>query len=72
MLGAARSPGPHATAVVELIGRSFQATNGHRRLEAAGPEPDHGRSTQPAFEARGVIDAFADFERQLAGPHGNT
>ena len=63
-----------ATVAAELIGRSFQATNeAIARLEAAGilSQITVGRRNR-AFEARGVIDAFTDFERQLASPQGNT
>jgi predicted transcriptional regulator len=58
----------------ELIGRSFQATNkAFARLEAAGVirQLTIGRRNR-AFEATAVIDAFADLERQLATPSGET
>jgi hypothetical protein len=57
-----------------LIGRKFQATNeAFSRLEAAGvlQQVTIGRRNR-AFEAPDVIAAFADFERQLASPEGDT
>ena len=58
----------------ELIGRSFQATNGAiRRLETAGVvrQITVGRRNR-AYEARAIIDAFTALERQLASPAGDT
>ncbi|MCU1656780.1 MAG: filamentation induced by cAMP protein Fic [Pseudonocardiales bacterium] len=58
----------------ELIGRSFPQTN-----EAIGRLVEAGILTQitvgrrnRAFEASEIVDAFADLERQLASPEGNT
>lgn len=57
-----------------LIGRSFERTNeAMARLEQAGViRPVTVGRRNRAFEARAVIDAFADLERQLASPSGNT
>ena len=58
----------------QLIGRSFERTNeAVSRLEAAGVLRlvTVGRRNR-AFEARAVIDAFTDLERQLASPGGDT
>ncbi|MBI2238631.1 MAG: Fic family protein [Actinobacteria bacterium] len=58
----------------QLIGRSFERTNeAVAKLEAAGVirRVTVGRRNR-AFEARAVIDAFADLERQLASPAGDT
>jgi Fic family protein len=58
----------------ELIARTYQATNeGIERLRAAGvlTQVRVGRRNR-AFEARDVIDAFTDLERQLASPEGDT
>jgi Fic family protein len=58
----------------ELIARTYQATNeGIERLRAAGvlSQVRVGRRNR-AFEARDVIDAFTDLERQLASPEGDT
>jgi hypothetical protein len=57
-----------------VIGRSFQATNvAVARLFEAGilTQSTWGRRNR-AFEAVEIIDAFADLERQLASPQGNT
>jgi len=57
-----------------LIGRTYQATNeGIEKLRARGvlSQVRVGRRNR-AFEARDVIDAFTDLERQLASPEGNT
>jgi len=57
-----------------LIGRTYQATNeGIEKLRAGGvlSQVRVGRRNR-AFEARDVIDAFTDLERQLASPEGNT
>ncbi len=53
----------------ELIGRSFERTNGAiKRLTEAGVlQPLTVGRRDRAFEARAVIDAFADLERGLAG-----
>lgn len=58
----------------ELIGRSFPQTN-----EAIGRLVGAAVLTQVtvarrnrAFEASEIVDAFADLERQLASPEGNT
>jgi Fic family protein len=58
----------------ELIERSFERTNqAISRLEKAGViQPVTVGRRNRAFEARAVIDAFADLERQLASPSGNT
>jgi Fic family protein len=58
----------------QLIGRSFERTNeAVTRLEHAGVLRliTVGRRNR-AFEAGDVIDAFADLERQLASPAGDT
>jgi Fic family protein len=57
-----------------LIGRTYQATNeGIEKLLAGGvlSQVRVGRRNR-AFEARDVINAFTDLERQLASPEGNT
>ncbi|MCA1708106.1 MAG: Fic family protein [Actinobacteria bacterium] len=57
-----------------LIGRSEQAVNeAIPRLERAGvlKQTNLGRRNR-AFEATALIDAFADLERQLASPDGDT
>jgi Fic family protein len=62
------------SSAAELIDRSFERTNqAIARLEGAGVLKSLavGRRNR-AFEARAVIDAFADLERQLASPTGNT
>lgn len=58
----------------ELIGRSYQQTN-----EAIGLLENAGivtrttaRTRNRVFEARAVLDAFNDLERQLASPEGDT
>lgn len=58
----------------ELIGRSFPQTNeAIRRLVDAKvlTQVTVGRRNR-AFEASAIVDAFADLERQLASPQGNT
>lgn len=58
----------------ELTGRTFQAVNeAITRLVDAKilTQVNVGRRNR-AFEAREVIDAFTDLERQLASPRGNT
>ena len=58
----------------DLIGRSYRAANGAvERLVEAGvlAQVNVGRRNR-AFEAREIIDAFADLERQLASPGGDT
>jgi Fic family protein len=62
------------TSAARLIGRTYQATNeGIEKLKAGGVlmQVRVGRRNR-AFEARDVIDAFTDLERQLASPEGNT
>jgi Fic family protein len=57
-----------------MIGRSFERTNeAIARLEAAHilRAVSVGRRNR-AFEARAVIEAFGDLERQLASPGGDT
>ena len=58
----------------ELIGRSFERTNHaiSKLAEAGVIQPVAVGRRNRAFEARAVIDAFADLERQLASPTGNT
>jgi hypothetical protein len=58
----------------ELTGRSFpQANEAIGRLMAANvlTQVSVGKRNR-AFEARDVINAFADLERQLASPDGDT
>ena len=58
----------------DLIGRTFQATNGAiNRLVEAGvlSQINVGRRNR-AFEAPDLIEAFTDLERQLASPRGDT
>ncbi len=58
----------------ELIDRSFpQANEAIARLERAGilRRTTVGKRNR-AFEARDILDAFTDLERQLASPGGNT
>lgn len=58
----------------QLVGRSFERTNeAITRLEDAGVlrRITVGRRNR-AFEARDVINAFTDLERQLASPGGDT
>ncbi len=57
-----------------LIDRSFERTNqAIARLAQAGVvRPVTVGRRNRAFEARAVIDAFADLERQLASPSGDT
>ena len=59
---------------ISMLGRSKPSVNDAvGRLEAAGilRQVTVGRRNR-AFEAREVIDAFADLERQLASPLGDT
>jgi Fic family protein len=62
------------TSAAELVNRSFERTNQaiSRLLEAGVIQPVSVGRRNRAFEARAVIDAFADLERQLASPSGNT
>ena len=58
----------------ELIGRSFpQANQAITRLTDAGilAQVTVGKRNR-AFEAKEIIDAFTDLERQLASPEGDT
>lgn len=58
----------------ELIERSFPQTNqAITRLADAGilSQVTVGKRNR-AFEAKEIIDAFADLERQLASPEGDT
>ena len=62
------APVVSVTSAADLIGRSFQATNGAMtRLEAAGVvrQVNVGRRKR-AFEAPAIIDAFTALERRLA------
>jgi Fic family protein len=62
------------TSASKLIGRTYQATNeAIDRLCAVGvlSQVKVGRRNR-AFEAKDVIDAFADLERELASPEGDT
>jgi Fic family protein len=62
------------TSAARLIGRTYQATNeGIEKLRAGGvlSQVRVGRRNR-AFEARDVINAFTDLERQLGSPEGNT
>jgi Fic family protein len=58
----------------ELIDRSFERTNEAvaRLTEAGVVQPVTVGRRNRAFEARSVIDAFVDLERQLATPSGKT
>ncbi len=58
----------------ELVGRSYERTNeAISRLQGAGVlRPVKVGRRNRAFEARDVIDAFADLERQLASPEGGS
>lgn len=61
-------------AAVELTGRSYQQVNeAVARLTAAGvlSQATVGKRNR-AFEAKAVINAFTDLERQLASPGGDT
>ena len=63
------------TGAAALVGRSFQATNDAiAQLVAAGilSPVNVGARRNRAFEAIEVIDGFADLERQLASPEGDT
>jgi Fic family protein len=62
------------SAAAELIGRSYpQVNEAVARLTAAGilSQITVGKRNR-AFEAKAVIDAFTDLERQLASPGGDT
>jgi Fic family protein len=62
------------SAAAELVGRSFPATNNAigRLTEARVlTQVGLGRRNR-AFEAKAIIDAFTDLERQLASPEGDT
>jgi Fic family protein len=62
------------TSASKLIGRTYQATNeAIDKLSAVGvlSQVKVGRRNR-AFEARDVIDAFVDLERELASPEGDT
>lgn len=62
------------TSASKLIDRTYQATNeAIDKLSAVGvlSQVKVGRRNR-AFEARDVIDAFADLERELASPEGDT
>jgi len=71
-----RLPGAPVVTVrtaADLIDRSYQQTNeAIRRLEDAGilTRTTVGRRNR-AFEARAILGAFNDLERQLASPQGN-
>jgi Fic family protein len=68
------SPIITVTAAAELIGRSFpQANEAVSRLADAGilSQVSVGKRNR-AFEARDIINAFTDLERQLASPGGDT
>ena len=58
----------------ELIGRSFQATNGAitRLVEAGVLTQINVSQRNRAFEVTDLIEAFTDLERQLASPGGDT
>ena len=58
----------------EAIGRSFPQTNAAvSRMVAAGIlAPISLAKRNRAFEAREIIDAFSDLERQFASPEGDT
>ena len=58
------------TSAAELIDRSFERTNqALARLGEAGViRPLTVARRNRAFEARAVIDAFSDLERQMASP----
>jgi Fic family protein len=63
-----------ASAAAELTGRSFpQANEAIGRLVSAGvlTQISVGKRNR-AFEARDIINAFTDLERQLASPEGDT
>jgi len=60
--------------VTALVGRSYRAANAAvERLVEVGvlTQVSVGRRNR-AFEAREIIDAFTDLERQLASPDGDT
>jgi Fic family protein len=63
-----------ASGAAELTGRSFpQANEAIGRLVSAGvlTQINVGKRNR-AFEARDIINAFTDLERQLASPEGDT
>jgi Fic family protein len=63
-----------ASGAAELIGRSFpQANEAVNRLVSAGvlAQISVGKRNR-AFEAKDIINAFTDLERQLASPEGDT
>ncbi len=62
------------SSAADLIHRSFERTNqAFARLEEAGIiQPVSVGRRNRAFEARAVMDAFADLERQLASAAGDT
>jgi hypothetical protein len=63
-----------ASSAARLIGRSFPQTNeAIARLVDAGvlQQVNVGRRNR-AFEAPDIIEGFADLERQLASPEGDT
>jgi Fic family protein len=62
------------TSASRLIDRSFQSTNEAvaRLAEVGILRPVTVARRNRAFEAHEVIDAFTDFERQLASPVGDT
>jgi hypothetical protein len=62
------------TSASKLIGRSFQATNGAvaRLAEVGILRPVTVARRNRAFEAHEVVEAFTDFERQLASSVGDT
>jgi Fic family protein len=68
------SPIVTVNSAARLIDRSFERTNqAIARLAQAGViRPVAVGRRNRAFEARAVIDAFADLERQLASPTGDT
>lgn len=68
------SPVITVNSAAALIGRSFRAANeAIGRLAEAGilSQVSVGRRNR-AFEAREIVDSFADLERQLASPAGDT
>lgn len=70
----AGAPVVTVNAAAELIGRSYPQTNeAIKRLVSAGvlSQVTVGRRNR-AFEARAIVNAFTDLERQLASPDGDT
>jgi Fic family protein len=61
------------TSAAELIGRSFERTNEAiaRLVEAGVVLPVTVGRRNRAFEAKAILDAFADLERRLASPSGD-